>query len=271
MHEQGSIAPEGNANEAAFFVAEPKIFVVSRPEKSDQIPELLAFFNSSLKDPQGATPAEHIVEIAGRVCYLSFQNPSAKTTRSYIENLIRQGHESVLEHVSWTVVLAGVSRAFTHQLVRHRVGFAYSQLSQQYVDHRSVRFVIPGEILSQPRLLARWKRQILVLRKQYIDLLDGLQNEPRRLNSKENNRFVRSGARSILPNCVEAIIAVTGNARAFRHFLTLRGSIEGDVEMRRVSAIILASLKQEAPSIFFDFVQEDLPDGWPMVRRALSP
>src|SRR5262249_24968483 len=90
----------------------------------------------------GARAAEEIVEGAGRVCYLSFGTRQAPRTNSeYISHLIAMGHESVLEHVTWGFVLTGVSRAFTHQMVRHRVGFAFSQLSQQYHDERDATFV----------------------------------------------------------------------------------------------------------------------------------
>jgi thymidylate synthase (FAD) len=74
-----------------------------------------------------ATEAEELVEAAGRICYMSFgEKQSPRSNGDYVRNLVRQGHESVLEHVNWTFLLAGVSRAFTHQLVRHRVGFSFS-------------------------------------------------------------------------------------------------------------------------------------------------
>jgi flavin-dependent thymidylate synthase len=122
------------------FVENPRIFVIGCPSLSPNIGEFYSYFRSKISDGDLSTiPAEKIVENAGRVCYLSFENLSGRSTELYIQNLIRQGHESVLEHASWTFVLTGVSRSFSHQMVRHRAGFAYSQLSQQYVDHRFVR------------------------------------------------------------------------------------------------------------------------------------
>ena len=96
-----------------------------------------------------ATEAEHLVEASGRLCYMSFgeQNQSPRNTNEYIMNLIVQGHESVLEHLNWTFLITGVSRAFTHQLVRHRAGFSYSQLSQQYHDESEAEFVVPIEVI----------------------------------------------------------------------------------------------------------------------------
>jgi thymidylate synthase (FAD) len=258
--------------DAATFVEAPQIFVLARSELSDSLERLYSHFGTP--DPEIASTSfstERVIEIAGRTCYLSFANPSGKSTADYVEHLIRQGHESVLEHVSWTFVLAGVSRAFTHQTVRHRIGFAYSQLSQQYVDHRSIRFVVPSEFLANPDLLPQWKKTVLAQREAYIELMAALNSSPTHLGSRERVRSMRSAARSVLPNCVEAVIAITGNARAWRHFLEVRGSTEGDIEMRRVCALLLATLKADAPNIFFDFAQDTLADGWPLVRKIVKP
>jgi thymidylate synthase (FAD) len=253
------------------FVDTPKIFILARSAISTETEEIYAYFGTPEPPMNSAPSVERIVEIAGRTCYLSFHNPSGKSTADYNENLIRHNHESVLEHASWTFILAGVSRAFTHQLVRHRIGFSFSQLSQQYVDHRSTRFVIPAELLKDPELLLVWKKSVLAQRDIYIDLVESSNSTAKNLNAKERIRSVRSVARSILPNCTEAAIAVTGNARAWRHFLELRGSTEGDIEMRRVSALLLSTLKNEAPSLFFDFTQTSLGDGWPIVKKVTEP
>ncbi|WP_315766858.1 MULTISPECIES: FAD-dependent thymidylate synthase [unclassified Bradyrhizobium] len=250
----------------ASFVETPEIFVLAKSQISGLEGEIYHKFGA--QPTESTFSIESIIETAGRTCYLSFANPSGKTTGEYIRNLIRHGHESVLEHVSWTFVIAGVSRAFTHQLVRHRVGFSYSQLSQQYVDHRSIRFVIPAELLKHPELVVPWKETVLAQRNAYIELIESLDHSPSPVkSSKEKLRSVRSAARSVLPNCVEAVIAVTANARAWRHFLEVRGATEGDIEMRRVSALLLKALKHDAPSIFFDFSQRSLEDGWPIVMK----
>jgi thymidylate synthase (FAD) len=269
MREHTGSIPIEELEDAKAFVGAPQLFVLARSQLSDTAGALYTHFHA--QEPALTTPshsAERVVEAAGRTCYLSFSNPSGKTTNDYIKNLVRQGHDSVLEHVSWTFVLAGVSRAFTHQMVRHRIGFSYSQLSQQYVDHRSIRFVIPSELLMNPELLPSWKHAVLSQRHAYVDLVASLESVPSKLKSREKVRSMRSAARSVLPNCVEAVIAITANARAWRHFLEVRGGTEGDLEMRRVCALILSVLQQEAPAIFFDFEQELLGDGWPIVRKV---
>ena len=81
-----------------------------------------------------STDGERLAEFAGRLCYMSQKNPANRATRDYLENIKKQGHGSVLEHANYSLLLEGVSRSLTHELVRHRAGFAYSQLSQRYVD-----------------------------------------------------------------------------------------------------------------------------------------
>lgn len=221
------------------------------------------------RDP-AATEAEALLEFCGRVCYMSFgPRQSPRTNREYIANLIRSGHESVLEHVSWTMLITGISRAFTHQLVRHRVGFAYSQLSQQYYDQREQRVVMPSVLDQYPDLAAAWRKAVDGAIDSYADFIEDLDEaiESTNMPVKERRRLIRSTARSVLPEGTETTISVTANARAIRHFLSIRGAIEGDEEMRRVSAAILQKLEPTAPAIFQDFFVENMDDGSPIVRR----
>lgn len=194
---------------------------------------------------------------------------SPKSNCEYIHNLIDQEHDSVLEHASWTFLLTGVSRAFTHQMVRHRVGFSFSQLSQQYHDETTAKFVIPEEVKADPKVMELWIRLIEELRQAYkaiaIDLGDG--NLIRYDSSREARRSIRSAARSILPNATETKLVFSANGRALRHFLSLRGATAGDLEMRRVSALIYSRLNDEAPALLSDFEMSTHEDGYPLVRR----
>lgn len=216
----------------------------------------------------GASVAESLIELAGRVCYMSFgERQSDRTNARYIQNLLTQGHESVLEHVSWTFVLAGVSRAFTHQLVRHRPGFSYSQTSQQYFDHSSANVVMPSSIAANPGLAEQWQRAVETSFDTYKLLSHSIDDSLTGSNRREAIRAIRSAARSVLPESTEAKIVVTANARAIRHFLTVRGALEGEEEMRKVSALILGEVRADAPSVFSDFAAEKMPDKSPIVRR----
>jgi thymidylate synthase (FAD) len=222
-----------------------------------------------------ATEAEELVEVAGRVCYMSFgQHQSLRTNREYIQHLISMEHESVLEHVSWTFLLTGISRAFTHQLVRHRVGFAFSQLSQQYHDETEAEFVEPSLLLQFPKAREAWQRAVQAAKEAYQDIVNSIKEPAAEGGAewpkRELRRAMRSAARSVLPNATETKIVVTANARALRHFLRVRGSIPGDEEMRRVAAELLKYLHIEAPSLFCDFRIDTLSDGSPIVLHQDS-
>ena len=250
-----------------------RIYIVARPQFDvDAFCLFLQETNTTWSRTPSATTAEELVEAAGRVCYMSFgKRQSPKSNKEYIRHLVNMGHESVLEHVSWTFLLEGVSRAFTHQLVRHRVGFAFSQLSQQYHDESEAEFVEPYYLDRVPKAQAAWQRAIEAIQESYCQIRDAVTDEEAQLgldsNDKERLRAIRSVARSVLVNSTKTKIVVTANARALRHFLRVRGAILGDAEMRMVSAKLLELLAGEAPELFFDFHADRLPDGSPIVKH----
>lgn len=239
----------------------PSLELVSGPRELDT--ELLASsVESSWTVDPDATPAENVIEFAGRICYMSFgERQSPRTNSQYIRNLIEQGHESVLEHACWTILASNVTRAFTHQFVRHRIGFSYSQLSQQYVDQVDIPYLPTGS-LDSPELEAELEQLLGRLRGVYRNLI--LSSEAK---GKEQNRRIMSLARNLLPNGIATRIVFTLNARSARGFLKKRGAIEGDVEMRLFSSALLELLKQECPSAFYDFVIEEHTDGGPIVLQ----
>jgi thymidylate synthase (FAD) len=229
----------------------PQIYVLSRPSFTDDFARFLRSEQQSWVQTQ-STPAEKLIEFAGRICYMSFgQNQSSKTNLEYILNLITQGHESVLEHVCWTFLLTGITRALPHQLVRHRPGFAFSQLSQQYHDETAATFIAPESLETAPQALAAWTESIESARRAYQLIVSQMLAKGNA--SKEAMRSIRSAARSVLPNATETKIVVTANARAIRHLFNVRGSIEGDLEMRRVCSIIYGAVVPDAPHVFADF------------------
>lgn len=247
-----------------------QIYVLSRP--GFDVNAFVEFLNSEgllWRRSANASQAEDLVEAAGRICYMSFGNAqSPKTNAQYIEHLIKSGHESVLEHISWTLLITGVSRALTHQLVRHRVGTAFSQLSQQYHDESEASFVVPPEIESDPELVKEWRCQVsasLNVYKGLLAFISGRQPNGAPILGREELRSMRSAARSVLPNATETKIVVSANARALRHIIKTRGTIPGDVEMRIVMSEILRLVKADAPAVFWDLAVVLQPDGWPMV------
>jgi thymidylate synthase (FAD) len=254
--------------------ADPSVVMLSRPSfDADAVSKALLADGFEWQRTQGATAAEELIEFAGRVCYMSFgpHHQSSRSNSEYIRNLIDQGHESVLEHASWTFLLSGVSRAFSHQLVRHRVGFAFSQLSQQYADQSEMPARIPVALRDSEQLRDAWLHAIEVSRTAYREILEVLQASEEvgheGLSKKERRRLFRTAARSVLPEATVTRIVFSANARALRNFLKVRGAIAGDEEMRLVSALILGELKVEAPTVFSDFELTE-EGGVPLVKLA---
>lgn len=209
-------------------------------------------------------PAETVAEFAGRVCYLSFGQDagfegghkliSGRTTnREYLANILRVRHGSVLEHAVWTFLIEGISRALTHELVRHR-HFSYSQLSQRYVDESEVGFVLPPEIEEGSEAFDIWKASCERSLAEYRQLLTRIEQQVRDEPSATLRRKrARQTARSLLPNAAETKIVVTGNARAWRHFIELRGSASAESEIRVLAIMLLRALEAEAPNLFGDY------------------
>ena len=201
-----------------------------------------------------STDGERLAEFAGRLCYMSQHNPAKRATREYLDNIKKQGHGSVLEHATYSVLLEGVSRSLTHELVRHRAGFAYSQLSQRYVDESHAAFVVPPAIIGDAALEAAWRAQVESAQLAYVALVEQLMERYGWVADKVHRRKMsREAARAVLPNSTETKIVVTANARAWRTMLELRSSEGAEMEIRRAAIAILRMLQAEAPGFFSDF------------------
>ena len=201
-----------------------------------------------------STDGERLAEFAGRLCYMSQSNPAKRDTREYIENIKKQGHGSVLEHANYSVLLEGVSRSLSHELVRHRAGFAYSQLSQRYVDESQASFVVPPAILGDETLEQAWRTQVEAAQALYIHLVGQLMERYGWVADKVHRRkMAREAARAVLPNATETKIVVTGNVRAWRTMLELRSSEGAELEIRRLAVALLRLFQCEAPGFFSDF------------------
>lgn len=194
---------------------------------------------------------EDLMEFAGRGCYQSFHkpNPATRDNADYLRNIIDQGHESVLEHSTVTFYITGVSRAFTHELVRHRM-FNFSQLSQRFVNEESARLVLPPAIerdSAEAGMVLKVMEHALEV---YGELVDQLQNE-QGLPRKQ----AREAARAVLINATETRITVTGNHRAWRQFLWRRLDPAADREIREVAGLILDHLYALFPALYEDIAE----------------
>ena len=213
-----------------------------------------------------------LAEFAGRACYQSWKkpNPATATNAGYLAHILEVGHLSVLEHGSVTFYFTGVSRSFTHELIRHR-HFSYSQLSQRYVPERDAAMVEPAVIADDPELHKKFVEATEASVLAYTELLEGLE---RRFAEVENatlrRKQARQAARAVLPNATETRIVVTGNYRAWRHFIAMRASEHADVEIRRLAIACLRQLIDVAPSVFADFEITTLADGSEVATSPLA-
>src|SRR6516162_6652421 len=212
---------------------------------------------------------EYLSEIAGRVCYMSFAKPRPGGNKTYLNHILEVGHGSVLEHAVWNFVFVGISRTLTHELVRHRAGFGYSQLSQRYVDESVAEYVEPDCIAADPDLHGIWLEAVAQSHRAYLQLAEKLQEtfkeEPDRT---QRRKLARQAARSVLPNATETKIFVSANCRALRHFIEMRASRHAEVEIRKLATQVLQIMRKEAPNIFNDYELVSLPDG---TMEAVTP
>lgn len=214
-----------------------------------------------------AEGGQALAEFAGRACYQSWSkpNPATATNSAYLRHIMEVGHLSVLEHGSVTFYLTGVSRSFTHELVRHR-HFSYSQLSQRYVPESDAAMVEPEVIAEDPHLHELFLEATDAAVTAYTRLLDGLEERFAEGGQAQGSRTLlrkqaRQAARAVLPNATETRIVVTGNYRAWRHFVAMRASEHADVEIRKVAIACLLELQRVAPNVFADFTITSLSDG----------
>src|SRR5919108_366085 len=225
----------------------PQVTLIARPEFIE--PEHLPVqWNGD------ATDGERLAEYAGRICYMSQHNPAHRSTAEYIENIKKQGHGSVLEHSVYVLLIEGISRSCSHELVRHRAGFGYSQLSQRYVDESQAAFVMPPAILGDAKLEAEWQAEVVDAQAAYVRAVEALMQRYEWVGDKVHRRKMsREAARSVLPNATEVKIVVSGNARAWRTMLELRSGEGAELEIRRMAIACLRVLQCEAPALFTDF------------------
>ena len=193
---------------------------------------------------------DRAVAIAGRLCYAPVsaaelkQGMSDDDVAKLVRILVRSGHHSALEHASFSFAIDGVSRALTHQLVRHRVA-SYNQQSQRYVNFGAGdSYVLPPSIAANAEAQAVFLAAMEQARRAYDRLVElGLAEGRSRESVQEDARFV-------LPNAAETKIVVTMNARELRHFFQVRCCNRAQWEIRALAWEMLAMVQALAPNLF---------------------
>jgi thymidylate synthase (FAD) len=225
----------------------PRITLIARPQFLEPV-------HLAVQWKGEASGGERLAEFAGRICYMSQHNPAQRPTTEYLDNIKKQGHGSVLEHAVYVLLVEGISRSCSHELVRHRAGFGYSQLSQRYVDESHAAFVVPPAVLGDATLEAEWEQQVTAAQAAYVRSVESLMKRYDWVSDKVHRRkMAREAARSVLPNATETKIVVSGNVRAWRTMLELRCGEGAELEIRRMAVAVLRVLQQEAPAFFSDF------------------
>lgn len=198
--------------------------------------------NAFIEDELDGSKIIKKIEKIGRVCYKSENNITDDSAERFIKNILKNGHESVLEHVAITLRVI-CDRGVTHEIVRHRIA-AYSQESTRYCNYSKDKFGNEITVI-EPLFWAKdseeykvWENTMKEIEKNYFKLLE-LGATPQE-------------ARSILPNSLKTEIVMTMNLREWRHFFKLRVSKNAHPQMREVALIMLNLLKDKVPVIFDD-------------------
>lgn len=185
---------------------------------------------------------EKLVAAAARLCYSDkgadelMDNFTQDKVESFVRKLVSLGHESPMEHVCFTFAIDGISRACSHQLVRHRIGVSFSQKSQRYVKENQFEYVVPPKIAVKPELLAQFEKAMQNAQAEYAELLAaGVPAED---------------ARFVLPNAAATSLVVTMNVRSLWHFFELRCCNRAQWEIRSLANAMLKEVKEVAPLLF---------------------
>jgi thymidylate synthase (FAD) len=246
----------------------PTVHLIARPSIDlDGMRSYLAdvggagWLDRRLEEADGApNSGELLVEFCGRACYRSWEpglNVNVTRVRAdrgeYFENLLRSAHGSVLEHASYSFALRNVSRVFTHELVRHRAGSAFSQESLRYVRLTDIGFRVPP-------VLEPLRAQVLAI----VEQLEEFQRDAAaQLGIDEEGipfhvkKEVTSALRRLAPIGLSTDIIWSANLRTLRHVIQMRTAEGAEEELRSVFDEVARVMVREAPLILQDFERSD--------------
>lgn len=230
------------------------------------------------------TDSELLVELAGRLCYMSYDRPRPGGLQAFIANLVKEGHGSVFEHPHYSFILSGVSRNLTLEGNRHRT-FSISQLSGRFVDAAEVGFVMDPDLSGNETDRIAWAKACRSafddyeagFRRKYdfqlakwrsADVASRSATVPGPTIDRKLIKKTRERARDILPGCLETRVLYTVNTRAIRFIFEKRCHTDAAFEIRRAFNGVYSALKAHDPKLFEDFSETALDDGTFAVHTA---
>lgn len=253
-------------------LVEPKMFLIGESAANEEgFREYLKYVGAPDWETDAGTAVELLPEEYGRLCYRSWEpglNPNVVKVRQgnhqYLEHILEVGHGSVLEHSVMNFVFTDVSRVFTHELVRHRVGTAISQESMRFVRLTDIPFWFPSWAKNDPELMERSMKLLTSLEEhqQWMSKHFGL-DEPK--TSFELKKHRTSFMRRFAPDGVATTIGWSSNARTLRHLIELRTAPAAEEEIRLVFGQVAAFVKDRYPNLFGDY-EIEMVDGLPWYK-----
>lgn len=194
-----------------------------------------------------------LIYVACRQCYsekfagevFADDTISKEKQETFVKSIVASGHESPLEHVKFTFAIEGVSRALTHQLVRHRLA-SYSQMSQRYVKEKDFDFIIPPSIEGNPQAKNEFEKLMDAIQQSYTKLLAFMGQD------NISGEAANQDARFVLPQAAETKIIVTMNCRELLHYFEHRCCSRAQWEIRQLANKMLDICKEKLPAVFSD-------------------
>lgn len=229
------------------YTTNPRVILLAKNEATiEGQMKMLDFYGDAEQNRDHNPSQAELIEFSGRTCYdaTGRKNEKTKTSYGYIGNIMSQRHFSVLEHAHFTFLFEGVSRALTHELVRHR-HFSFSQESQRYVlSTKKPEVVIPPAILNDPVEMKVFVESV----GEAWDLYDNAYQSLR--DQGHGRKQASEAARAYIPNAAATSIVVSGNARSWKEFIEKRDAEGADAEIRRLAGIVGTILGDELPEVF---------------------
>ena len=270
-------SPVSHTGAGTAYLRRPGVVMLAKPQVN--VAGLAGFlegfdpelgFPAYLDDSTTLPDSSQLCKTAGQLCYASFGPRRTKNENAgaYFERLTSAGHGSVLEHSNFSFLLYGISRSVTHELVRHRAGAGFSQISQRYVSGSVLRFVERPEYQSDEELHRMFEERADRAAAEYEAMAGRLLEHQEGGNAMlsadyktDARKKVQQTARSLLPNETEAPMVFTGNVRALRHIIEMRADAHAESEIRNLAVRLFLCLRTADPILFGDYTFGELPDG----------